>query len=54
MFKMLNKLKCYIIMNNNITLGKIIDKGILSTVYECKYKNRAENSLYCLKLQRIG
>lgn len=27
-------------MTNNITLGKIIDKGILSTVYDCKYKNK--------------
>ena len=27
-------------MTHNITLGKIIDKGMISTVYDCKYKNK--------------
>lgn len=34
---------------NNITLGKLIDKGILSTVYECKYKNKN----YIVKIEHI-
>ena len=34
---------------NNIKLGKLIDKGILSTVYECKYKNKN----YIIKIEYV-
>lgn len=34
---------------NNIKIGKLIDKGILSSVYECKYKNKN----YIVKIEYV-